>query len=423
MNGKRYFTLNPESSLAVVRAISPETIRPASVTATGKRLESIDLLRGIVMIIMALDHVRDYFHRDAFFYSPTDLSKTSVVLFFTRWITHFCAPVFVFLTGVSAHLYGLKRSRKELSFFLLTRGIWLILIEVFILSLIKTFNPSFPFLNLQVIWAIGISMIALSALIYMNGMLILATGFLLIACHNLLDKIHIPGNGLSSFLWSLLHEQGQFSYGHFNVSVFYPVLPWIGIMAMGYCFGSLYIPGYDAFKRRMAFSIIGIYAIAFFVFLRSGNWYGDAAHWSGQKNFIFSVLSFLNTTKYPPSFLYVLMTLGPALIFLAIAEKPLGKWAAKIRVIGRVPMFYYLSHYLLIHLLASFGAIISGYKFSDMVISDFVNKEPQLKGYGFNLLIVYLVWISVIFFLYPLCKKFDGFKRARQSEYWWLSYL
>ena len=173
----------------------------------------------------------------------------------------------------------------------------------------------------------------------------------------------------------------------------------------------------------MTFSIIGIYAIAFFIFLRSGNWYGDAAHWSGQKNFIFSVLSFLNTTKYPPSLLYILMTLGPALILLAVAEKSLSKLGAKIRVIGRVPMFYYLSHYLLIHLLASIATILCGHKLSDMVLSGFVYKEPQLKGYGFNLFIVYLIWIGVVIFLYPLCKRFDSFKRARQSEYWWLSYL
>jgi uncharacterized membrane protein len=396
---------------------------PTVGTIKSKRIESIDLLRGAVMIIMALDHVRDYFHRDAFLYNPGDLSHTNVLLFFTRWITHFCAPVFVFLAGVSAYLYGAKRSRKELSFFLLTRGIWLVLLEFFIISLFRTFNPSYAYFNLHVIWVIGISMIALSAIIYMSRSFILLTGMLLIAAHNLLDKVHVPGNGLPSLLWSLLHEPGHFTFGQFSIYVYYPLLPWIGIITIGYYFGYLYTSGYDPEKRRTILLFMGVGAILLFIILRSFNLYGDVSDWSAQKNTVFSLLSFLNVTKYPPSFLYSLMTLGPAFIFLAFLEKPLNALAAKILIFGRVPMLYYLVHILLIHMFASIGAIVSGYKLSDMIFTTKVNSAPSLKGYGFSLPVVYIVWIGLILIMYPLCKWFDHYKRTHQSIQWWLSYL
>ncbi len=387
------------------------------------RIESIDLLRGVVMIIMALDHVRDYFHNSAFLNSPTDLSQTTIPIFFTRWITHFCAPVFVFLAGISAYLYGAKRSRKQLSFFLFTRGIWLVAAELFIVTLGWTFNPSYPFFNLQVIWATGISMIILSAIIYMNKYIIFITGIVLIVAHNLLDNVHLPGNGIASFLWSLLHEPGYFTFGSFSFSVRYPVLPWIGIMAIGYSFGRLYTSAYDPKKRQKILLLLGGVAIILFIILRAGNFYGDAANWSMQKNTAFSLLSFLNVTKYPPSLLYILMTLGPALIFLSLSEKPLNALTSKITIFGRVPMFYYLLHIFLIHLFAMIGAMVSGYKWSDMILSTRVNASPELKGYGFNLITVYIIWIGLVIILYPFCKWFDKYKRRNQSIKWWLSYL
>jgi uncharacterized membrane protein len=194
-------------------------------------------------------------------------------------------------------------------------------------------------------------------------------------------------------------------------------------MAIGYCFGSLYARGYEPEKRKKTLLYLGFGAIALFIILRSGNWYGDAAHWSGQKDGVFSVLSFLNVTKYPPSLLYILMTLGPALIFLAFAERPLNAVTGKIIVFGRVPMFYYLVHIFLIHLFAVFGAVILGYKWSDMVLTSMVQRAPALKGYGFNLMVVYIVWIALILILYPFCKWFDRYKRTHQSTKWWLSYL
>lgn len=399
------------------------TVRPTRITAKHKRIESIDLLRGTVMIIMAIDHVRDYFHSSAFLYDPTNLDRTSVPIFFTRWITHFCAPIFMFLAGISAYLYGNKRSRKELSFFLFTRGAWLVFVEFVIMNLGRTFNPLFHFINLQVIWAIGISMIALSAIIYLDRRVILTLGILLIAGHNLLDNVHIPGTGLPSILWALLHEQAHFSFGHFSFFVHYPVLPWIGIISTGYFFGSLFTPGINPYMRKKIFLLLGFGAIALFIILRSGNWYGDAAHWSTQRNMIFSLMSFLNVTKYPPSLLYTLMTLGPALIFLALAEKPLNKLTEKISIYGRVPMFYYIVHIYLIHLLAVIAAFVSGHEWTDMILTTRLNATPELKGYGFDLTTVYAVWAGIIIMLYPLCKWFDKYKRSHQATKWWLSYL
>ena len=409
--------------MSTLTMTQPRHVNSTVSTIKVKRVESIDLLRGTVMIIMALDHVRDYFHADAFVYEPTDLSRTSVFLFFTRFITHYCAPVFVFLAGTSAYLYGAKKSRKELSFFLLTRGIWLVLAELFILSLFRTFNPAYSYVHLQVIWAIGISMMILSAVIYMSRPFILLTGILIITAHNLLDTVHVPGNGILSFLWSVLHDPAHFTFGYFSVFVHYPLLPWIGIMITGYYFGQLYISGYDPAKRKKILLYLGSGAIILFIILRSGNFYGDAAHWSAQKNTAFSLLSFLNVTKYPPSLLYTLITLGPAIIFLAVSEKPLNALTAKITIFGRVPMFYYLAHILLIHFLATIGAIITGYKLSDMILSSSVQSAPALKGYGFNLFTVYVVWIGLILVLYPFCKCFNRYKMDHQSRYWWLSYL
>jgi uncharacterized membrane protein len=409
--------------MSTLTMAKPVAITSLSAPIKIKRIESIDLLRGTVMIIMALDHVRDYFHADAFVYEPTDLSRTSVFLFFTRFITHYCAPVFVFLAGASAYLSGIKKGKKELSFFLLTRGIWLVLAELLILSLFRTFNPAYTYVHLQVIWVIGISMMILSAVIYMSRPFILLTGILVIVTHNMLDTVHVQGNGIPSFLWALLHEPAHFTFGHFSVFVHYPLVPWIGIMIAGYYFGQLYIPGYDPVKRKKILLYLGFGAIALFIILRSGNFYGDAAHWSGQKNTAFSLLSFLNVTKYPPSLLYTLITLGPAIIFLAVAEKPLNAFSEKITIFGRVPMFYYLAHILLIHFLATIGAMITGYKFSDMVLSSSVQSAPALKGYGFNLFIVYLVWIGLILILYPFCKWFNRYKKDNQSRSRWLSYL
>jgi uncharacterized membrane protein len=375
------------------------------------------------MIIMALDHVRDYFHRNAFLYNPTDLTQTNIVLFLTRWITHYCAPVFVFLSGTSAYLSGLRKSKRALALFLLKRGIWLVCAELLIITLEWTFNPAYPVFSFQVIWAIGVSMIALSALVRLDRRILLALAILLIAGHNLLDPIHVPGTGPASIAWTALHETGDFVAGPFKLLIRYSVLPWIGIMAAGYCLGPVYVSGFNASTRKRILLSGGIGAILAFILLRFVNRYGDPAPWSAQKDAAFGVLSFLNVTKYPPSLLYTLVTVGPALVFLALTERPLNALSQRIVIFGKVPMFYYLAHIFLIHLLAIIAVVITGRAASAMILNDRVNRVTALKGYGFALPWVYAVWIAVILILYPCCIWYGKYKKAHQSTQWWLSYL
>lgn len=403
---------------------TPKIAGATSAIPKHKRIESIDLLRGIVMIVMALDHVRDYFSKDAFLFEPTDLNKTNVLLFFTRFITHYCAPVFVLLAGVSGYLSGKKKTKKQLALYLLTRGIWLVFVELFIIGFGRTFNPSFHYFNLQVIWAIGISMIVLSGLIFLNYRTILIIGIILVGTHNFLDAIHIDGNGSGAFLWALLHKTSRFTFNHYIIYVHYPLLPWIGLMALGYSMGRLYDSDYFEEKRRRRILLVaGVGSITAFFLLRIFNIYGDPSPWSTQKNTVFSFLSILNVTKYPPSLLYVLITLGPALIFLSLSERSLTKVSKIVTVYGRVPFFYYVLHIYLIHVFATAAAFFSGYRLSDMILSDSIFRTPELKNYGFNLLVTYLVWIGLVILLYPFCKWYDQYKRTNLSTKSWLSYL
>lgn len=372
---------------------------------------------------MALDHTRDYFHYDSFFYDPTDLSKTTVLLFFTRWITHFCAPVFVLLAGTSVFLSGQRKTKKELSVFLLKRGIWLVLLELTVLNFAWFFNPAFSYFGLQVIWALGISMICLSVLVYLPRNYILLIGFILVAGHNLLDNFHVTGDSWQAFLWAELHERRRFSFQHTFISTSYPVIPWIGLMAFGYCLGSIFTEQFGRIKRKKFLLYLGISAILLFILIRSPNIYGDLAHWSGQPTFVFSILSFINVTKYPPSLDYLLVTAGAGLLFLYFAEKPLNRFTKIIAIYGRVPFFFYLIHIYFIHLAALLAAMLTGFNWRDMTFLDImVSRSEHLKGYGFNLGLVYLFWIILVIIMYPLCKWYDRYKTSHKEK-WWLSYL
>ena len=389
-----------------------------------KRIESIDLLRGIVIIIMALDHVRDYFHADYFYYDPTDMTKTNAAVFFTRWITNFCAPVFVFLAGTSAFLVGERKTKKELSSFLLKRGLWLLLLETVVINFAWSFNPSYPFFRLQVIGTLGLCMVILSALIYLPSKFILVIGLLILLGHNLLDSIEVTGNSLKDFLWGVLHQRKRFSIGGKLIATGYPVLPWMGIMALGYCFGALYKKGIDAALRKKYLLIIGSSAIVLFLLLRGINRYGDMAPWAAQSSSILTICSFLNVTKYPPSLLYSLSTLGPALIALVLLEKPLNRLGTMVIRIGRVPLFFYILHLFLLHGLAVIAVVLSGRPWTDMISITNINAKdsPWLQGYGFSLAGTYGVWMLVVLLLYPLCKWYDKYK-TNHKEKWWLSYL
>jgi len=390
---------------------------------SNARITSIDLLRGIVMIIMALDHTRDYFHGYSYYFDPTDLSHTSLSIFFTRWITHFCAPVFVFLAGTSAFLIGQKKSKKELSLFLLKRGLWLMLLEIILVNFGWFFNPLFSLLVLQVIWVLGIGMIVLAVLIHLPSKVILAISIILIFGHNLLDNMHVQGNTMTAFAWSELHEFNVFTFKGITIYAAYPIIPWIGVMALGYCLGSLYLPTFNASKRKYILLWVGVFGILLFLLLRFSNIYGDPDKWSSQSTTTFSILSFLNTSKYPPSLLFLLMTLSPALLFLAFFEKIRTWFTQIISTYGRVPLFYYIVHIYLLHLLAMVAAELTGFVWTDMVFTNYwITEEPSLLGYGFSLPIVYLIWLFIIIVLYPLCKRYDSYKQNNRSK-WWLSYL
>src|SRR6267154_3502658 len=399
---------------------------PSTTFITSKvksiRIESIDLLRGAVMIIMALDHVRDYFHADAFLYNPTDLSQTNVWLFATRWITHFCAPVFVFLAGTSAFLIGSRKGKNELSAFLLKRGLWLILLDFTVINFAWFFNIHFSFIALTVIWALGIGMILLAAIIHLPFKMILAIGLLLVAGHNLLDSVHITANTSAAKVWAVLHVPSVFKLGYFKVFSGYPILPWSGIMFLGYCFGTLYKPSFDARKRKRILLQLGSGLILLFVVVRLINRYGDPFPWHVQPNSLFTFLSFINVTKYPPSLLYILITLGPSMIFLALSEKMTGQVSQYVIALGRVPMFFYITHIYFIHLLALIAALATGFSASAMTFTTWVTDSVNLKGYGFNLGVVYVVWTGIVLLLYPVCLLYDRYKTSHKEK-WWLSYL
>ncbi len=391
-------------------------------TTNSPRVESIDLLRGLVMIIMALDHVRDYFHAQAFLFAPVDLEKTNLALFLTRFVTHFCAPVFVFLAGTSGCMIRDRKGSKAASSFLFKRGIWLIVLELTVINFAWFFNIRFPFLALTVIWALAIGMIVLSAFVHLNKGISIAVGIALVFGHNLLDGVHMAGEGLPSVLWSLLHEPHLYRFNSLDVFVGYPILPWVGVMLLGYSFGSLYVRGFSQYTRKQILLYMGVGSVALFILLRMVNVYGDLHAWTVQSSPIMTFLSFINVTKYPPSLDYILITLGPSFIFLAYSENWKGRVAADVIALGRVPMFYYILHILVIHLIALFAAISTGFHASDMIFDTWVTDSPKLKGYGFSLTVVYAIWIIVVVMLLPLCKWYDRYKQTNRSK-WWLSYL
>lgn len=382
------------------------------------RITSIDILRGLVMIIMALDHTRDFFHITAMTDSPLNLATTTVPLYFTRWITHFCAPVFVFLSGTSAWLSSKNKPRGEASLFLIRRGLWLVFIEMAVITFGITINPIYSLIIWQVIWAIGWSMMLLGILIRLPLSTILLTGLVLFFAHNLLDHIILPEKGFGGILIKILltaHETIlPVSDTHF-IGDFYAILPWTGVMLLGYCTGFWFRKEYSALKRKKLLLTTGVSLIILFIMLRYFNWYGDPVPWD-KKHF----LSFLNTNKYPPSLLYCCMTLGPALVALAFLENIRTRLSSLISVYGRVPFFYYVLHFYLLDILLIIIFFATGHGSGEIV-----NRQlPFLfrpVGFGFNLGIVYAIWISVIALLYLPCRWFNKYKMTHSQ--WWLKYL
>ena len=354
---------------------------------------------------------------------PTDPATTTVALFFTRWITHFCAPTFFLLTGTSARFSLGRKTKRELSRFLWTRGLWLIVLDTVVVRCLGyQFNFDYHFTLLAVLWALGWSMIALSALIYLPPGAIAIIGAVLVVGHNLLDGVTAGAFGALAPLWSILHAPGVVIAAPDHV-VFglYPLIPWVGVTALGWMLGATY--AWTA-ERRQAFLLrMGGVLIGAFLVLRALNVYGDPSHWAAQKTAVLTALSFLNTTKYPPSLLFLLMTLGPVLICLRAAEAPMARWLAPARIIGKVPMFFYLVHFPLIHGVA---VIVSALQFGTihgMFASPSLARYPATfpPGWGFVLPSMYVVWIGIVAALYPLCRWYAALKQRRHD--WWLSYI
>ena len=389
----------------------------------SNRIESIDLLRGVVMVIMALDHARAYFNYGIVYSDPTDLETTTPLLFFTRFITHYCAPVFVFLAGTSAFLYGSKKTKPQLFKFLFTRGLWLIFLEVVVNNLIWTFDLTYSLQIYQVIWAIGFSMVCLSFLIYLPKNILLVLGIILVAGHNSLDGIVMEGQSTQSVIWYLLHQKQLTVFDPGAVSYFhYPIIPWIGLMALGYLFGTMYQKGFDVELRSKWLLGLGLGTIALFFILRGWNIYGDLVPWSMQDTIAKSIMSFFNVTKYPPSLLFLCITMGPAILFLYVYENTKNKLTDFFLVFGRVPLLYYFLHVLVIHVLAVIVISILGDTGSDMILNAENFLSAKLSTYGYSLTVVYVVWFVVVLLLYPLCKKYMIYKAMNKNK-WWLSYL
>jgi len=389
------------------------------------RISSIDILRGLVMLIMAIDHVRDNFHRGA--PDPTDMATTTPILFFTRWITHFCAPTFVFLSGVSAYLAGTRRTGSQQGAFLIKRGLWLILLELTVITFAFFLDPGFHFLLLQVIWAIGGSMIILGVLVRLKVSPgnIGTIGAVIFFSHNLLDYMEL-GDLSRTYWWKMLWTCGPtpssitaIGGGH-SLATIYALLPWTGVMLLGYAAGTLYASGFDAVRRKKLLLYSGLGLLGLFVVLRLFNLYGDPHPWGFQKTWVLSILSFFNVTKYPCSLLYLCMTLGPALVFLACTEGITGWFARVTTVYGQVPFFYYVLHWYLLQ------AIHVGLFFAmGFTSKQIVNPHGFFRflpdGYGLNLPGVYLVTLVVITLLYWPCKWFGRYKKTHGQ--WWVSYL
>ncbi len=395
----------------------------SSLITNVKRIESLDLLRGLIMVIMALDHTRDFFHINGLTGNPLDPATTTPALYFTRWITHFCAPTFVFLSGLSAWLQGQRKTKKELGAFLVKRGLWLILVDLAVMSLLLTADIHYGLFVLETLWSIGAGMVVLGLMIHLPFNVILATGLIIFFGHNLLDLAEKARGFDIPVWWSFLHRVAIIPlWGNHSLFIFYPFLSWAGLTLLGYCCGKLFTN--ETLQRRKKILLgIGISAIILFIVLRAINIYGDPISWSLQKNAIQTFFSFMNVQKYPPSLLFLCATIGSVLIFLALIKNTESRLAKIIKVYGRVPLFYFIVHFFILHL-----AQVITYLSRSHTVAEGMKGLPGLPfkfatpGEGFNLIIVYVIWIAIVILMYPLCRWYDNYKTGHKEK-WWLSYL
>ena len=412
--------------MKAMSSIHPTAANPISATAAtatptpdrrAYRMSSLDILRGLVIALMALDHVRD-FVMTAAVQDPTADPKTGPLLFATRWITHFCAPTFVYLAGTSVGLMASRKTPGELASFLVTRGVWLLVLEVLVITTAWTFAPTGVaefggryYVGLQVIWVIGASMLVLAGAQFLGRPTCLVIGAAILVSHNLLDAVWPAASttGSTAGVWAALHARQVYEVGALRIFFSYPLLPWTGVMLLGYGAAGLFeLPE----KRRNEWLVrIGIGLVIAFVLIRALNVYGDPSPWDG------SIMSFLGTTKYPPSLLYLLMTLGPAAIACAFVDRLYAPIRNALMTLGRAPLAFYIAHLYLIHAAAVLLGVAQGFAAEQFMTH--YRFFPQ--GFGVGLVGVYLIWIAVVLVLYPLCRWVAGVKARRQD--WWLSYV
>ncbi|MEJ7739028.1 MAG: heparan-alpha-glucosaminide N-acetyltransferase domain-containing protein [Chitinophagaceae bacterium] len=387
-----------------------------------KRLYAIDFTRGLVMIIMALDHTRDFMHVSSLTQNPTDLATTTPSLFLTRWITHLCAPVFVFLSGTSAFLSFKKEGDHSKSkTFLLSRGLWLLILEFTLVNFALWFDLQFRILIFEVIGAIGFGFIVLALILKFPPGKIGITGLIIIFGHNLLQYISFSdtssplGKVASSFFsLSVFQANPQFTF-----VVGYPPLPWLGIMLTGFAAGQLFT--WDERKRKMAFLKIGLTVLGLFIIIRLLNFYGDTSAWSIQKTNLNTFLSFINVSKYPPSLLFSLVTLGIMFLILSAVEGVNNIFTKNIVIYGQVPLFYFLIHLYMLHFLMLVMVYVQGFSWSALIFGPFNIGRPK-NGSGLELWLIYLIWLLIVVALYPLCKWYGSYK-ANHRENKWLRYV
>jgi uncharacterized membrane protein len=402
--------------ILILTEIDMTNILPRS----SSRIPEIDRLRGLVMVLMALDHMRDFLDADALRFNPTDLCHTYPILFFTRLVTHLCAPTFAFLAGCGAFLYGDRiKNFRALSQFLISRGFWLIALDIFLVGPVFAGGPGKA--ELGTLWAIGCGLVALSALCRLRAEQVLIIGLVIVFGHDILDGVHASDLGVYGPWWRLLHERGDLPFG-IPGSVVYPILPWIGVVALGYGFGQIFLRPEPV--REGIIRVSGYCALLIFVVLRTINSYGDPVQWTIQNDKLSTFLSFLNVSKYPPSLLYLMLTLGISALIMG----PLTRMRAGINkqagdalaVFGRTPLLFYISH---LYLGAAAGLIVAhfqGYSFQQ--ISEFIQSKSVPEDLGLGLIGAYVGWIAVVLLLYPVCRQFDRFKQ-RRSDLWILRYL
>jgi uncharacterized membrane protein len=412
---------------------APPASIPRAAPIAGARITEIDMLRGLVICLMALDHVRDYFTNTGFHVNLMDPAQTTPALYFTRWVTHLCAPTFVFLAGVSAYLQFTRgKSTAKLARFLLTRGLWLIVLDATVISFGWAFAAPW-LIFLQVIWAIGWAMVALSALVWLPRMAVLTIGIGIICLHNLLDPITPAQFGSFGWVWTVLHEGGVLQTGGVPWGLIaYPILPWIGIITFGYGVGALFME--PAAKRDRIILTMGLSMLAAFFVLRFFNFYGDFAGsavgpggvvpaWRDQTTLGAQIMVFFDVQKYPPSLQFTLVTLGFIFTIWPLLSRLRGPVASFFNTFGAVPFFFYVLHIYLIHLLAMAANAAAGRNVSGLF--DYMTKgflgSPEVDGLGFPLFGVYIAWFAVLAIMYPLCRYWQALK-ARRND-WWLSYL